>query len=309
MDSKVLVGGAVYKVKGGRTLIEGTGYDVKSGKTLIGGTGYGITFVDTTLNNNDWSVISETSSAGTAANYWSVGDTKAVAVSGTVGTLSVSGTYYAYILGFSHNSTYEGSNRIHFGCFKTAQTSGIDVCLVDSKYNSLSNGGSLRFNLNHSGSDNSGGWASCNLRSDVLGSDVSPSIPTSGTLLAAFSSDLRASMKSVTKYTDNTAGGNNSSSYVTATTDYLWLLAEFEIHGDRTYANSSEKNKQAQYTYYSSGNSKIKYKYSDTSTAAYWWTRSVNSRNDTSFCLVDKNGSYTVDGSYYSYGLAPAFAA
>ncbi len=30
---------------------------------------------------------------------------KAVAVSGTVGTQAVNGTYYAYIIGFNHNSS------------------------------------------------------------------------------------------------------------------------------------------------------------------------------------------------------------
>ena len=83
-------------------------------------------------------------------------------------------------------------------------------------------------------------------------------------------------MKSVTKYTDNTAnGGGNQASYITATTDYLWLLAEFEVQGARTYANSYEQNYQAQYQYFKSGNSKVAYKYNATGTAVYWWLRSA----------------------------------
>lgn len=68
--------------------------------------------------------------------------------------------------------------------------------------------------------------------------------------MAALPSDLRAVMQPMTIYTDNTGGGSDNASYVTKTTDYLPLLAEYEIFGTRTYANSAEKNYQAQYAYY-----------------------------------------------------------
>ena len=92
--------------------------------------------------------------------------------------------------------------------------------------------------------------------------------------MAALPSDLRAVMKPITKYTDNVAGGTNNASNISATIDYLPLLAEFEIFGKRTYANSYEKNYQAQYAYYANGNSKVKYKNSDATAAAAWWSRS-----------------------------------
>ncbi len=62
---------------------------------------------------------------------------------------------------------------------------------------------------------------------------------------------------------------------MTSTTDYLPLLAEFEIHGARTYANSAEQNYQQQYAYYQAGNSKVHYKHNATGTAAFAWCRSV----------------------------------
>lgn len=55
-------------------------------------------------------------------------------------------------------------------------------------------------------------------------------------------------MKSCTKYTDN-KGGSNTASNVSSTTDYLFLLSEYEVHGTRNYANSAEQNSQAQYDY------------------------------------------------------------
>ena len=125
--------------------------------------------------------------------------------------------------------------------------------------------------------------------------------------MAALPSDLRAVMQPMTIYTDNTGGGSDNASYVTKTTDYLPLLAEYEIFGTRTYANSAEKNYQAQYAYYSAGNSRVKYRHSATGSTAWWWERSPYYSNSNSFCCVDTGGSANGSGARYSYGVAPAF--
>lgn len=272
-------------------------------------------FVSSVLNENDWSVIKSVADASQGANYWAVGDRKAVTVNGTVGTQAINGTYYVYILGFNHNSSREGTG-ITFGTFKTALSGGTDICLVDSHYNDYSTGGQKWFNMNHSSNTNSGGWKGCDLRYDVLGSTNSnnndagtttATSPVSGTLMAALPSDLRAVMKPMTIYTDNTGGGSNTASYVTASVDYLPLLAEFEIFGTRSYANSAEQNYQQQYQYYKNGNSKVKYRHSSTSSAAYWWERSPNYYGSTGFCFVDTYGSAYYYSAWDSFGLAPAF--
>lgn len=272
-------------------------------------------FVSSVLNENDWSVIKSVADASQGANYWAVGDRKAVTVNGTVGTQAINGTYYVYILGFNHNSSREGTG-ITFGTFKTALSGGTDICLVDSHYNDYSTGGQKWFNMNHSSNTNSGGWKGCDLRYDVLGSTNSnnndagtttATSPVSGTLMAALPSDLRAVMKPMTIYTDNTGGGSNTASYVTASVDYLPLLAEFEIFGTRSYANSAEQNYQQQYQYYKNGNSKVKYRHSSTSSTALWWERSPCSNGGAHFCYVDTSGSAVYRHARYSYGLAPAF--
>lgn len=272
-------------------------------------------FVSSVLNENDWSVIKSVADASQGANYWAVGDRKAVTVNGTVGTQAINGTYYVYILGFDHNSSREGTG-ITFGTFKTALSGGTDICLVDSHYNDYSTGGQKWFNMNHSSNTNSGGWKGCDLRYDVLGSTNSnnndagtttATSPVSGTLMAALPSDLRAVMKPMTIYTDNTGGGSNTASYVTASVDYLPLLAEFEIFGTRSYANSAEQNYQQQYQYYKNGNSKVKYRHSSTSSAAYWWERSPYYYGSTTFCLVSTNGDAGASSARNSRGLAPAF--
>ena len=111
----------------------------------------------------------------------------------------------------------------------------------------------------------------------------------------------------MTIYTDNTGGGSDNASYVTKTTDYLPLLAEYEIFGTRSYANSAEKNYQAQYAYYSAGNSKVKYRHSATGSTAWWWERSPNYRSSYTFCFVYTNGSANSSDAGNSSGVAPAF--
>lgn len=260
--------------------------------------------VDPVLNNNSWETISKVSQMGLAAQYWAVGDTKTITINGAVGNTTFSNlSVDAFILGFNHNSSREGANRIHF---KIGKISGVHIALVDSNY--ISSGTSASYFQMNADASNNGGWNGSSMRKTLLGNSGTPASPPSGSLLAALPSDLRAVMKAVTKYSDNTGGGSDTASYVTSTTDYLFLLAEFEYHGARTFANSAEKNYQAQYDYYKAGNSKIHYKHNATGTAARAWCRSVLSSIRNKFCCVnDKGGAMYMD-SDYSYGVAPGFA-
>ena len=257
-------------------------------------------FVSSVLNNNDWNTIKTVSDAGQGANYWSVGDRKAVTLNGTVGALTLSNfTTYAFILGFNHNSSLEGTNRIHFQLGKTALSGGTDVALCDSYYTNT--GGGFRMNTINS---NSGGWASSNMRTAICGTSLSS---YSGTIIAVIPAALRAVLKSVTKYTDNTGNSSSSASAVTATTDYFFLLSEYEVFGSTTYANRNEASKQAQYSYYSAGNSKVKYNHSATSTTVPWWLRSPYASTSKFFALVSAGGSVSYGSAGYSYGFAPGF--
>lgn len=306
MSHKTLVNGTVYEVNGGKCLVNGTAYDIKKGRTLINGTGEDIVFssVSPILDENDWTTIREVSDAGQGANYWSIGDRKEVTLNGTVGHLSLSNyTTYAFIIGFNHNASVEGANRIHFQFAKTALSGGADVCLCDSKYNSnVSTTGYFSMNSSRT---NSGGWASSQMRTNICGTSLSS---YSGTIIAVIPAALRAVLKSVTKYTDNTGGRSTTASAVTATTDYFFLLSEYEVFGSIYYANRNESSKQAQYAYYSAGNSKIKYKHDGTSTAAFWWLRSPHEGYSYFFVYVYTDG--TVDGfsnTNSSLGFAPGF--
>ena len=266
-----------------------------------------LSFVSSTLNDNEWDVIKSVSDAGQGENYWSIGDRKEVTLNGTVGHLSLSNyTTYAFIIGFNHNQELEGANRIHFQLAKTALSGGTDVCFCDNQYgpdSGWSSPGAGYFVMNASNT-NSGGWKSSQMRTNICGTSLSS---YSGTIIAVIPAALRAVLKSVTKYTDNTGGGSTAASAVTATTDYFFLLSEFEVFGSLTYANSNESSKQAQYAYYSAGNSKIKYKHNGTSTAVFWWLRSTSSESNLSFVLVYSRGTPNANSGSDSLGFAPGF--
>lgn len=253
--------------------------------------------IGTPLNDMTWTDIRAISDAGLASSYFNVGDRKAVTLNGTVGSLSLSGTYYCYIIGIDHNSAIEGTNRIHFQFGYTAASGGVHIAFTDAEYG-YSHAPSSYFNMN-SAQSSSGGWANSRMRTTT--------IPT---FKACLPSDLQAVLKTVTKYSDNTGSSDiasDTASYVTATTDDIFLLSEWEVFGARKYANSAEQNYQAQYAYYSAGNSKVRYRHSATGSKVYWWLRSVSVGYSGVFGFVDSTGSAAGNFADYSHGFAPAF--
>lgn len=242
------------------------------------------------LNDYSWDEIKQVSDAGLASSYWAVGDRKEVTINGTCSKLSFSNQkYYCYIIGIDHNSDREGSNRIHFQFGYTALSGGTHIAFI-SGYSDDSD-----FYMN-STNTNSGGWNNSFMRNTVC-AQFKNCLP----------SDLQAVLKTVTKYSDNTGGGSNTASYVTATTDDIFLLSEWEVFGARSYANSAEQNYQAQYAYYSAGNSKVRYRHSATGSTAGWWLRSVGAGTSAAFCRVSTSGSAGNSSANGSYGFAPAF--
>ena len=299
------------------------------------------------LEDCSWSQISQVSALGIGGAVFDIGDTKSVAVSGTVGTLALDTTLYVFILGFNHNAAIEGSG-ISFGCFKSAGTNGKDVVLVDSKYGSYSRDGTKYFNMNHwtSGTGygfNYGGWKGCDLRYDILGSTkTQPSgygseptasrvgydaatntatSPVSNTLMAALPSDLRAVMKPITKYTDNVGGGagDGVAANVSSSVDYLPLLSEYEVFGDTAMNWEYEGEvddwhcaNSAEYTYqkqydYYANGNSTVRRRHTSSSTAHWWERSPNYYYSGGFCGVGTDGSPATAGAAYSDGVAPAF--
>ena len=263
------------------------------------------------LDQASWAYISRQSLAGNAKNLWAVGDCKKIKLSGTASALSLDAELYVYILDFDHDASTVGGTKdgITFGTFKTAPTGGKDVCLI-SGYNDDSD---FRINTTNT---NAGGWKNSDMRYNILGSTnaqngdataTTATSPKANTLMSCLPADLRAVMRPMCVYTDNTGGGSDTASYVTTTIDFLPLLAEFEIYGARTIANSAEQNNQALYAYFKNGNSEVKYKFNSQSSTFYWWSRSLSSGGNSGFCFVNASGLTNNTNANYSNGVAPMF--
>ena len=248
-----------------------------------------------TLNDYSWEEISAVSASGDAANLFSVGDTKSIVLNGTVGNSTFSDlSIDAYILGINHNAEIEGNNRIHFCIGKVGSKT---VGLIDNQYGGYPMTSSGYFSMSYGSSDTTaGGWNGCYMRNSVM-QWIKNALPT----------DLQNVLKTVTKYTDNTGGGTNNSSNVTATTETICLEAEFEVHGTKSFANSYEQNKQKQYDYYKNGNSKIRYKYNSVNDTGWWWNRSPSSDDSRIFCIVNTDGLANGYYSRYCTAIAPCF--
>ena len=254
---------------------------------MIGG---GDIKISRVLDENSWSAIKLVSSLGTGANFWAIGDCKQITMNGKVsdGLTLTNYSAWVFIIGFNHNAEREG-NGITFQGFK-ATDKGTAVCLVDSKIGGSSTTGKF-FNMNNERT-NAGGWQTSQMRQNIM-----PLIK------ASFPADLQEVIKPSTIFT--TQGSGNGA--CTATEDEVFMLAEYEVFGTGSNASTQEPNYLKQYSYYSGGNSKVKYKHNATSTAAHWWERSPNSDFSDGFCRVNTAGSAYAGYADNLYGVSPCF--
>ena len=244
--------------------------------------------VSTTLSENTPAQIKEIAQAGQAGNYWKVGDTIDIPISGTVGTLAINGTYKAVILGINHNKAVEG-NSVHFIIGK--DSGGKDIAFCDSKYGKTSTEG---FVINTSNTI-AGGWEGSYMRKTICPA-----------FLSALPTEWQNAISACVKWSDNGGNTSDKASDVTSTSDKIFILSEFEVQGTRAYANSAEQTHQSQYDYYKNGNSKIRYRHDANTTAVAWWLRSMRNNSASGYCLIN-NGSIGGNAAYYCFGFAPAF--
>lgn len=268
----------------------GTNHTAPSNKTCAVSCEF-LPAIDTALNDISWADIKRISDAGLASSYFAVGDRKAVTLNGTVGDLTLNGTYYCNIIGIDHNPDIEGANRIHFQFGFDALNGGNQIAFVDSAYNTDQTSGTY-FNMNNI-NDAIGGWNSSGMKNTII-----PAFK------ACLPSDLQSVLKTVTKYSDNISDNNFDSSDVTATVEDIFLLSEFEVNGTTNYSNPAEANYQVQYAYYSAGNPKTRYAHSDISSSVNWWLRSSYSAYQ--FAAVSPWGIMAFS-PLSSQGFAPAF--
>lgn len=135
------------------------------------------------------------------------------------------------------------------------------------------------------GDTNSGGWGKCLMRTSTM--------PT----LQSGMPDTLAEVK--VPYVDY-----NNQSTILYSDDYMFLPAEKEVFGARSYSPTTEVNALTQFAYYKNGGSKIK---SLSGSAVAWWLRSVACDYSNRFCRVNTSGSENLSFASITYGAAPCF--
>ena len=218
------------------------------------------------LNDCSWSQISSISASGQAANYFSVGDTKTIHLSGRVpqggtGNFDTFDTDVdVFILGFDHNPSVEGNNKITFcigkkngklvslattGCNKNiASTSGTSYqcqfCMWPTELLAIT-------------------WIDCTMRKFTLSNadGYGPSNPRPYSLMGALPSDLRAVMKATTKYSRNRKADSDTGltkNECEAHSDYLFLVSEAEVRAVVMPYTEVDQGYETRYDYFKSGN-------------------------------------------------------
>ena len=244
--------------------------------------------VGTSLDSMAWADISKVAKSGKGADYFKVGDAKSVALNGTVGQDSFNITLQCKIIGINHNKAIEG-NGIHFQFGWLSSGSGI---ALDYGLGTTGQG-----HMMNSTNVNAGGWRDSYMRNTLCTA-----------FIRTLPAELQAVIRECVKYTDNAGSANGGdTTKVTATSDKIWLLSEFETFGKTNISNPGEKNYQAQYAFYAAGNSKVRYKRRAQTTKCIWWLRSPNPSSNTNYMTVTDAGGLSNGAANTSYGLAPCF--
>ncbi len=239
----------------------------------------GVTYTDGLPN--DWNIMKEIAKAiseasgsinanTTGAIYVNKGNKWAYKI--TPGnTINVNNHLYA-VMGFNN---FALTNQANYG--GTHTTAGLTFGAVDCV-------GKYKMN---SGNTNSGGWGECLMRTSTM--------PT----LQSGMPDALAEVK--VPYVDY-----NNQSTILYSDDYMFLPAEKEVFGTRSYSPTAEANALTQFAYYKNGGSTIK-KFS--SSATWWWLRSVRYDRSYSgfFCDVGTSGGASYGGASVSGGAPPCF--
>lgn len=194
------------------------------------------------FEENDWATIKEVSSSGEASNYWSVGDRKAMQLSGGWFT----GTWYALILDTDYN--YDGqANMIHF-CIANSSGSPMVVTFGDSE--TVVGGGALYYPVSN-GSDS---WINSRIKTFVSGSRFRNKMPD----------ELQNVLTPCKKYSYNKSGPYKELEYHYEDTT---IIDSYEVFGGGGYEA---------YAYWKAGNSKYftpTNKYIGLDNGPYWWSR------------------------------------
>ena len=226
------------------------------------------------------------------AEYWAVGDMRTVHLSAMAAT-GVGESHreqdVQFVIGdFEHDDLTTPIN----GHAKAAITLLQKDCLMDAS--NASNPIYGEYNRENgymnSTSTNTGGWKNCPRRAWC-----------NNVFFAALPSTWQSMVKIVNKKS-GTGGGSSSGTEITA--DKIFLAAEIEIFGSRTYSVDGEGT---QYQYYknATANRYKMPKWNSSSVSHIYWERSPRSGRTGIFCGVSDFGGASNYAASYADGVAP----
>ena len=240
----------------------------------------GITYVNGLPN--DWSRMKEIAKAISEASgsinanttgsvYVNNGNTWAYKITpgNTINIASQMGTHAYAVMGFNN---FALTNQNNYGGTHTTAglTFGAVNCVGDYTMDSTNT--------------NSGGWGKCLMRTSTM--------PTLRSGMPATLAQVKV------PYVDY------NQSTILYSDDYMFLPAEKEVFGTRTYSIAAEANALTQFAYYKNGGNKIK----SFSGSELWWSlRSVDYNNSYFFCHVSASGNVGHSHADSLHGVAPCF--
>lgn len=216
------------------------------------------------LNECSWEQISSISSAGQASNYFSVGDSKTVHLSGKIPSGGSTLSYdtfdtdiEVFILDFDHNSSFEGTNKITFCIGKKNNKL---IALTPSNIDNISGTTYENYQCQFCmwPTESVGiSYHKSTMHYYVLSNyeTYGPMNPRPYSVMALLPLELRSVMKTTTKAVKHYSG---DSLYVDTCNPYLFLPSELEVRTPGVYGPSWEEKKQpgceTRYAYFESGN-------------------------------------------------------
>lgn len=140
---------------------------------------------------------------------------------------------------------------------------------------------------------NAGGWNASAMRTVTMAE-----------LYDLLPSDLKAVIATVNVKAANNGTGTIS---VVDSADRLFLLAEKEVFGTKTYSDAAEADALTQWKWYQDHNTNADRVKKVNGSASYWWLRSPISGYNFNFCYVANDGHDSGGSAYFSLGVSPGF--
>ena len=221
--------------------------------------------VGVSFATDSWETIAAVAENGTASQFYSIGDTKNITISG-VGTITLE------IADFDHDYL-SGST--------SASKAGISMITRDLLPNTRQM---------NSSNTNVGGFPASALY-DYL----------NGTILNGLPSDLRSALKTTYKWYgtgNNTTNGQWHGSKV-------WIPLEYEMFGATTYSPATEHStgNARKYPIFTDNASRVKRLNNGSGDANWYWEASPGASDATVFCIVISSGSAGINGASTAGGV------